>query len=179
MLVVGETGDAQGMLDYLQGHLVDYVLMDIAIPGRHGLDVIRDLEGAQPGLLFIVLSTYPEEQYAVRALWAGASGYVSKVSASEELVRAIRRIEAGGKYLSETVLGGTGRAEVAWLRNRLSEREYRIMLMLAAGKSIEQISLEMVLDSQDVNDCRASVLEKLCVRNNRDLTLFAAHSCLL
>ena len=163
-----EAIDKVGSGDY---HLA---LLDISLPGRNGLDVLRQLRQLKPELPVLVLSMYSDEQYAVRALRAGAAGYVTKGSASEELIGAVEKALAGGKYV--TSLQGNLLADAIseeydpdTLHNSLSDREYQFACLLSAGKTITEIGQELSLSVKTISAYRARVLEKLRLRTNADI----------
>lgn len=153
----------------------DVVLLDIAMPGRSGIEVLKQIRDEAPKLPVLVLSMYPEEQYAVRLLKAGAAGYLTKESAPELLVAAIRKVASGKKYISPAVaeilaeqLGGDGPEHA-----RLSDREYQIMLQIASGKSVSEIASALSLSVKTVSTYRARVLEKMQMKHNAELTHYA------
>jgi DNA-binding NarL/FixJ family response regulator len=155
----------------------DLVLLDVALPGRSGLDVLADLRKACPKLPVLMLSMHPEEEFAVRAIRAGAIGYLTKQSAAEELVAAVRKALAGGRYVSAALgeklagilAGGGGTA----LHEELSDRELQTLQRLAAGHSVKEIAAELSLSAKTVSTYRARVLEKLGLRTNVDLARYA------
>lgn len=183
IVVAGEASNGQEVLDRLLKADYDVVLLDITMPGSHGLDLLKELKSRKPGLPVLVLSMHPEDQYAVRALKAGASGYVTKESAPEELVAAIRKVTDGGKYVSsslaerlalEKATGVSGpRHEV------LSERELEVMLMIASGKTVSQIAAELWLSAKTVSTHRSRILEKMGIKNNVELAHYAIQNQLL
>jgi DNA-binding NarL/FixJ family response regulator len=138
MIVADEAGNGQEVLNFIRKKDYDCVLLDISMPGRSGLEVLKDLKSEKPKLPVLILSIYPEEQYAIRALRAGAAGYMTKAGAPNELIAAIRKISEGGKYISSSLtekltdyLGGDASRP---LHETLSDREYQVMLMIASGK---------------------------------------------
>jgi two-component system, NarL family, invasion response regulator UvrY len=177
MAVPGEARDANEVLDLLQKGDWDIVILDITMPGRSGLDVLKELRQKYPKLPVLVLSIHPEGQYAVRALKTGAAGYLTKESAPEELVKAIRKILNRGKYVSASLAErlafdletGDGKA----LHLRLSNREYQVMLMIAGGKRLSDIATEMALSVKTISTYRTRILEKMNFRNNAEMTHYA------
>lgn len=155
----------------------DILLLDIAMPGMSGLDVLKQLRSLKPKLRVLILSMYPEEQYAVRAVKAGAVGYLTKQSASDELIRAIRKVSAGGTYISSSITDklilkldpDTGHP----LHEKLSDREYQIFCMIARGKSVGKIAKELFLSIKTVSTHRVHILEKMEMQTNAELTNYA------
>lgn len=158
---------------------IDVVLLDIAMPQRDGLDVLRQLKGEYPKLPVLMLSTYPDRQYAVRSLKLGASGYLNKSADSEQMCEATRRVAAGRLFITphvaEQLAGavGAGREDDAPLHERLSHREYQVFRLLAEGRSVGEIAEQLVLAPNTVSTYRARVLEKTGVRNDVELALYA------
>ena len=162
----------------------DVVLLDITMPVKNGVDVLSQLKHDRPALPVLMLSMHPEEQYAVRALRAGASGYLTKESAPEELVAAIRKVSAGGKYVSASLAehlasivqsaGGESPPH-----ETLSRREYQVMCLIAAGKTVSEVARELSLSVKTVSTYRARILEKLQMRNNAELMRYATQNQLV
>ena len=147
------------------------------MPGRDGLETLKELKREKPKLPVLVLSIYPEEQYAVRALKAGASGYLTKESAPEELIAAIRKVSQGGKYISSSLAEKLAlHLEVDAERpvhEMLSDREYQVMLMIASGKTVKEIADEMSLSVKTVSTYRTRALNKMGMKNNAAFTYYA------
>ena len=166
---------------------IDVVLMDIAMPQRDGLDVLRQLKSEFPKLPVLMLSTYPDKQYAVRSLKLGASGYLNKSADSQQMTSAIRKVVGGGLFITPTVAEqlagaiGAGRDEAAQKpsHERLSHREYQVFRLLAAGRSVGEIAEQLVLSPNTVSTYRARILEKTGARNDVELALYAVKSDLL
>jgi two-component system invasion response regulator UvrY len=159
------------------------VLLDISMPGMNGLDVLKQLKIENPNLPVLVLSMHPEEQYAVRILRAGASGYLTKESAPDELVKAVRLVARGKSYISPSVaeqlvlnLGGVGEDLP---HSRLSDREFQVLCMIASGNSIKQIAQELSLSVKTVSTYRARILEKMGMKNNAEIISYAIKNELL
>lgn len=161
----------------------DVVLLDISMPGRGGLDVLKELRRQSVKAAVLVLSIYPEEQYAVRALRSGAAGYLTKESAPEELIAAIRKVASGGKYVSATLAerlattmatpsGGLG-------HQQLSDREYQIMCMLSSGKTQTQIAEELSLSVKTIGTYRSRILVKMDLKNSAEITRYAIENKLV
>lgn len=158
---------------------IDVVLLDIAMPQRDGLDVLRQLKSEYPRLPVLMLSTYPDRQYAVRSLKLGAAGYLNKSADSEQMCEAIRRVAAGRLFITphvaEQLAGavGAGREDGALLHERLSHREYQVFRLLAEGRSVGEIAEQLVLSPNTVSTYRARILDKTGVRNDVELALYA------
>jgi two-component system invasion response regulator UvrY len=170
---VDEAANGQEALDKLRQDRWDALVLDISMPGRHGLDVLQAVRDLQPQLPVLILSMHPEEQYAMRVLKAGASGYMNKDTAPGELVQAIQKIVNGGKYISATlaeklayeISGDSDKLP----HEKLSDREYRVLVMIGAGKSVSQIAEELSLSVKTVSTYRSRLLEKMNLNNNADL----------
>ncbi len=170
---VDEAANGQEALDKLRQDRWDALVLDISMPGRHGLDVLQAVRDLQPQLPVLILSMHPEEQYAMRVLKAGASGYMNKDTAPGELVQAIQKIVNGGKYISATlaeklayeISGDSDKLP----HEKLSDREYRVLVMIGAGKSVSQIADELSLSVKTVSTYRSRLLEKMNLHNNADL----------
>ena len=168
---------------------IDVILMDIAMPHRDGLDVLRQLKTEFPKLPVLMLSTYPDKQYAVRSLKLGAAGYLNKSADSEQKSAAIRKVAAGGLFITPTVaehmataLGagvGSMRPVDEPLHERLSHREYQVFRLLAGGRSVGEIAEQLVLSSNTVSTYRARILDKTGARNDVELALYAVKQELL
>ena len=155
MVVADEASSGQEVLKKASEHDYDLVLLDITMPDRSGLDILKELKSQRPELRILVLSIHPEEQYAVRVLKAGASGYLTKESAPDELITAIRRTALGGKYISSSLAEKlafdleTGAEKP--LHQTLSDREYQVMCMLASGKTVKEIAEELLLGIKTIS----------------------------
>jgi DNA-binding NarL/FixJ family response regulator len=153
------------------------VLLDQAMPGRDGISTLRRLKKEHPDLPVLILSIYPEDQYALRALKDGASGYLTKDSAPEELVAAIRKAAHGGKYitakLAEKLADNLYKDAAINPHEMLSDREYQVMLMLSSGKTVGEIATELNLSANTISTNRARILKKMKMRTNADLTYYA------
>jgi DNA-binding NarL/FixJ family response regulator len=179
----GEAQNGQEVLELARTQEWDIVLLDISMPGRDGLDVLRELKHERPNLPILVLSMHPEDQYAVRALKMGAAGYMTKESAPEELAKAIEKIMGGGRYVSPSLAEklafelGT-RTEVP-LYETLSDREYQVLRMIASGKTVKEIAQELSLSAKTISTYRVRLLEKMKMRTNAELTHYAVHNRLV
>jgi len=161
----------------------DIVLLDISMPGGSGLDVLKQLVEARPGMAVLVLSMHPEDQFAVRVLKAGAAGYVTKNTASEEVVGAVRKVLAGGKYISaslaENLVSGLNTGVTKFPHESLSERESQVMRLIALGKSAKEIAADLNLSVKTVSTYRTRVLEKMKLKTNADIIRYAMHEKLV
>ena len=177
MIVAGEASNGQELLNKIQESDYDVVVLDITMPGRDGIDVLKQLRSERPELPILMLSIHPEEQYALRALKAGASGYLTKESAPDELVVAIRKVSRGGKYISSSLAEKlafeleVGREQAP--HETLSDREYQVMRMIASGKTVMEIAQELVLSEKTISTYRSRILEKMNMKNNAELTYYA------
>jgi DNA-binding NarL/FixJ family response regulator len=183
MVVADEATSGQEVLGKVRESRYDVVLLDITMPGMHGLDVIKQLSKESPRLPILVLSIHPEEQYAVRALRAGAAGYLTKDRAPNELLGAIRKISTGGKYVSpslaERLAYNLEAGEEQSPHKTLSDREYQVMCMIATGKTATEIARELSLSVKTVSTYRSRILEKMKMKNNAELTHYAIRNRLV
>jgi len=181
--VVGEATNGEEVLRMVEDLKVDSVVLDITMPGKNGLDVLKELKRKYPQLPVLVLSMHPEDQFAIRVLKAGASGYVTKESAPDELIGALRKVCSGGKYVSPQLAeklavfieNDRGRP----LHEQLSDREYQVLLMLALGKTVSEIADELMLSIKTVSTYRTRVLQKMKMGTNADLTRYALQNQLV
>lgn len=183
MAVLAEAGNGQEAMDRIRRQSFDVILMDISMPGRSGLEILKDIKTEQPKLPVLILSMHPEEQYAIRALKAGAAGYMNKSSAPDELIGAIRKVSAGRKYVSPSVAEKLafelGSDPTRLPHELLSDREYQVMMMLAAGKSVSEIGEELCLSVKTISTYRSRIMEKMNLKKNAELTLYAVQHHLL
>jgi two-component system invasion response regulator UvrY len=181
--VCGEAKDTSEILARVQDADWDLVILDITMPGRSGLDALRDLKAARPGLPVLVLSMHSEDQYAKRILRAGASGYMNKESAPEELIKAIRKVLAGGRYVSaglaEKLASDLSEDAGRPIHEILSDREFEVLRMIAAGKTVSQIAEELHLGVTTVSTYRARILEKMNMATTAELMHYALHNRLI
>lgn len=180
--VAAEAENAQQALERVKERSFDVALIDIAMPGRNGLDLLQSLRVEQPRLAVLVLSTYAEEIYAVRALKLGAAGYLTKDSPTATLIEAVRKVANGGKYVSPslmerfaTMMGGGAAAS----HQALSNRELEVLKMIAKGESLGRIAETLHLSPKTVTTYRARILEKMGLRSNAELARYAAENGLL
>jgi len=183
MVVADEACDGQEVLGKLRKDSFDMVLLDIAMPGKTGLDILRELKAENPKLPVLVLSMYPEEQYAVRVLKAGASGYLTKESAPDELIAAIRKVSLGKRYvtpsLAEKLAFNLQVDADKPLHENLSDREYQVMCMIASGKTVGEIAEKLSLSAKTISTYRARILEKMKMKNNAEITHYAIQNRLV
>src|SRR5215470_8525875 len=183
MAVTAEAGDGHEALKVIQSEPCDVVLLDITMPNRSGLDVLKQLHSESPRLPVLVLSMHSEDQYAVRVLRAGVAGYLTKESAPAKLVQAIRKVVRGGKYVSPTLaeklIYDLNRDSTKPTHEVLSDREYQVLCMIASGKTVTNIALELGLSVKTVSTYRVRILEKLDMKNNAELTRYAIKESLV
>jgi two-component system, NarL family, invasion response regulator UvrY len=176
-LKIGEAGNAQETLDAVRKQDWDVVLLDINMPGRSGLEVLEELKRLFPGLPVLVLSAFPEEDYALRSLKIGAAGYLTKQSASDELLAAVRKALAGGKYvtasLAEKLASTLAGESPSQPHEALSNREMQVLRMIASGKTIKEIAAELCLSEKTVGTYRTRISDKLSLGTNVELTRYA------
>lgn len=175
--VTAEAADGFEVLDHIRESTFDVVVLDLNMPNQSGLDTLKQIKAEQPELPVLVLSMYGENQYAMRVLKAGASGYLTKESAPDELVTAIRRVASGRKYVSPSVATTLldlldGDADQP-LHASLSDREFQVMRLLASGKSVTEIADMLSLSVKTISTYRARVMEKMSMNSNAELALYA------
>jgi DNA-binding NarL/FixJ family response regulator len=183
MAVTAEAGDGHEALKIIQNQPCDVVLLDITMPNKSGLDVLKELHASTPALPVLVLSMHAEDQYAVRVLRAGAAGYLTKESAPAKLVQAIRKVVRGGKYVSQTLAeklvyeldSDSSKAP----HEALSDREYQVLCLIASGKTVTDIAEELALSVKTISTYRVRILEKLNMKNNAELTRYAIKESLV
>ena len=175
--VVDEASNGTEAIEKVRQVACDVLLLDISMPGRSGLEILKDLNNEAPTLSVLILTMHPEEQYAVRVLKAGASGYLTKESAPDELIEAIRKVSSGGKYISSTLAEklaydlaiDTGRPP----HETLSDREFEVMCMIASGKTVTEIADEMTLSVKTISTYRSRILDKMRMKTNAELTYYS------
>lgn len=183
MVIADEAAEGREVLTKLSKDNYDVVVLDITLPDLSGLEVLKAIRREAQNLPVLILSIHPEEQYAVRALKAGASGYLTKESAPEELIKAIRKVAAGGKYISSSLaeklaLDLEADAEKP-PHESLSDREFQVMCMIARGKTITQIAESLCLSIKTISTYRSRALEKMRMETNADLTRYAIENHLI
>ena len=176
LTVVAEAVNSQGVLDVLGRDRVDVVVLDISMPGRTGLETLDEIRKYYSGVRVLVLSFHPEEQYAVRSIRAGASGYMNKDSAPDQLVTAIRKVASGKKYLTPEVaealamaIDSTGKKA---LHEELSDREYQVLRLIGSGKAVSEIAVELSISVKTVSTYRSRILGKMNLKTNSELTRY-------
>ncbi|PIQ95393.1 MAG: DNA-binding response regulator [Nitrospinae bacterium CG11_big_fil_rev_8_21_14_0_20_56_8] len=174
--VAGEAETGQELLNLVRKNEFDLILMDIAMPGKSGLEILKQLKSEVPKIPVLILSVYPEEQYAVRFIKAGASGYLTKESASEKLLEAVRKVAGGGKFASVEITEklAFGFFDTNKLPHEiLSDREYQVFCMIAGGKSLTEIGEDLSLSVKTISTHRTRILEKMGMRKNAELIHYA------
>ncbi len=179
--VTGEAPNADEALQKLRGDCWDAAVLDLTMPDKNGLDLLVEIKREYPGLPCLLLSMHPEDQFALRALKLGASGYLTKESAPQELLNALKKIVHGGRYISQTLAEKLAFPEES---NRpqpelLSEREYQVLKMLASGKTSTEIANILALSVKTISTYRARILTKMKMRNNAELTYYAVQNGLV
>lgn len=178
---VSETADPHEALRLIQEQSWSLVVLDIDLPGRGGLELLRDARRERPRLPVLILSVYPEEQFALRTLRAGASGYLSKDSAPDDLVKAVRKILRGGRYFGERVVeqllrNPNERAATPYPHELLSDRELQILCLFGRGRTVKEIAGELSLSRPTVSTYRARILEKMQLRTTAELVRYAVQN---
>jgi two-component system invasion response regulator UvrY len=183
IVVAGEASNGAELLEQVRRQDFDIVLLDLSMPGMDGLDVLKQLKIEMPRLPVIILTVHPESQYALRILKAGASGYLTKESASGELVKAIRRVHARGKYitpaLAEKIAFALDEDAGGLPHEILSDREYQVLCLIGSGKTVTQIADALALSVKTVSTYRTRILEKMHLENNAELIHYAVHNGLV
>ncbi len=180
---VDEAINGQEVIDKMWKNDYDAVLLDISMPGRNGLDVLKDIKNIKPALHVLMLSMYPEEQFGMRSLKASADGYLTKSTKPDELVRAVKVIIKGKKYISSSLAGRLAcyveNDNLKAPHETLSDREYEVMCMTASGKSAKQIAAELSLSDKTISTYRARILQKMNMSNIAQLIQYAIRHDLL
>ncbi len=175
--IFGEAGTAAEAFSMLRAHPWSVVIMDVGLPGRGGLDALKDIKAEYPKLPVLIQSIYGEEQYAIRAHRAGAAGYITKDSSTDVLAGAIQKILLGGKYVSptlgEALAAGLGRDSERPLHEDLSDREYQVMRLIGSGKSVKEIAIQLSLSAKTVSTYRTRVMLKLKLNTTAELIHYA------
>ena len=181
-VTVDEATDGIEALNKARTGNYDVVILDIAMPGKNGIDVLEQIKYERPELPVLMLTMYPEEQLAVRALKIGASGYLTKASAPDELVSAIQKVLTGGKYVSSSLaehLASLLQQTEQQPHETLSNREYQVMCLIASGKTIAEIAKELFLSIKTISTYRSRILEKMGMKNNAELIHYAINNHLV
>jgi len=183
MIVAGEAVNGQEVLEKVRAAAWDVVILDISMPGHSGLDILKELKCERPTLPVLVLSMYSEDQFAMRVLKAGASGYLTKDSAPDELVKAIRKVVSGGKYVSpflaEKLAFEIGMDSSKLPHETLSDREFQVLRMIATGKAVKEIAAELSLSVKTISTYRARLLQKMNLTTNAELIHYAIQNRLI
>ena len=181
--IFGEANDGNEALEQVWKQPWDIVLLDLSMPGKSGLDVLKQLVQGQPNMAVLVLSMHPEDQYAVRVLKTGAAGYITKNTASEEVIGAVHTVLAGGKYVSAALaenLASSLNAPTGKLTHEvLSDREYQVLRLIAIGKSVKEIAFELSLSVKTISTYRTRIMEKMKLKTNADIIRYAVHEKLV
>ena len=181
LVVLAEANDAIEAMQQVRKQDWDLVVLDIRLPGRSGVDVLKQIKSEKPHLPVLILSSYPESQYAVRLIQAGAAGYISKDAEETEIIKAVKTAAAGGRYINEIVGGllantmsrSFSNADDLSLYDSLSDREYQIFLELASGKRAKDIAEKLQVSAKTVATHRSRLMLKMGFSNNAELTLYA------
>lgn len=179
----GEAQNANELLKLVNSMDWDIVVLDLTMPGVNGLEALKQIKYSHPQLPVLILSMFPEDQYALRTIIAGASGYLNKESAPEELVHALRKILQGGEYISAEVANElvlyARREDDLPLHKHLSDREYQVMCMIASGKEVKEISAELTLSAKTISTYRTRLLGKMNMQTNAELTHYVIQNGLV
>ena len=183
MFRVEEAGTAPEVLERVRGQTWDLLILDLNLPGRGGLDLLADIRHDRPRLPVLVLSMYPEDQFAVRALRAGANGYLNKESAAEELVTAVNKIVKGGRYVSDALAErlaiSVGPDADRAPHEALSDREFQVLRLIGSGRTVSQIAEELSLSVKTISTYRTRILVKMGMATNAELTVYAVRTGLV
>ncbi len=175
--VKGEAGDGHELLRMVRGGGFDVLLLDITMPGMGGLDALKQIKIENPSLPILVLSMHPEDQYGIRVLKAGASGYLMKSTAPDQLIGAVKRIHAGGRYVSpalaEKLAFGIQTGSSGLPHEVLSDREYQVLCLIGSGHTVKQIGDELAISEKTVSTYRVRILEKMGMKTSAELTHYA------
>mgnify|MGYP006141502259 FL=1 len=180
---IGEAGDAESLVNKIIQHEWDVVICDISMPGRSGLDALSQIKQIAPKLPVLIMSMYPEDQYALRVLKAGAAGYLGKETIHDDIVKAIQTVQLGKKFITPTIAEKLAKAfevdTTDQLHEKLSDREFDVFKMLASGKAVSEIANQFALSVTTVSTYRSRVLEKMGMKSNADLTRYALEKKLI
>jgi len=180
---IGEAGDAETLVNKIIQQEWDVVICDISMPGRSGLDALSQIKQISPKLPVLIMSMYPEDQYALRVLKAGAAGYLGKETIHDDIVKAIQTVQLGKKFITPTIAEKLAKAfevdTTDQLHEKLSDREFDVFKMLASGKAVSEIANQFALSVTTVSTYRSRVLEKMGMKSNADLTRYALEKKLI
>jgi DNA-binding NarL/FixJ family response regulator len=183
IMVGGEASTAAEVMGLVRGERWSVVVLDINMPGSGGLELLAQIRREHPQLPVLVLTVYSEDQYAVRAIRAGAAGFLTKESAPDKLLDAVRKVAAGGRYVSaelaETLASLLAGEAPGAPHERLSDREFEVLKMLASGKTVSQVAQELALSVKTVSTHRTRILKKMNMKTNAELTHYAVKACLI
>ena len=181
--VIGEVADAESLLAEIIKDEWSIVITDMNMPGRSGLDALTQIKQIAPQLPVLIMSMYPEDQYALRVLKAGASGYLGKDNIHDDIIRAIQAVQLGKKFITATVAeklaDSLGEDKALQLHETLSDREFEVLKLLAAGKAVSDIASQLSLSATTVSTYRARIMEKMNMRTNAELTRYALEKKLI
>jgi len=181
--LIEEASDGNEALVLLKSDVFDIILLDISLPGKSGLEVLQSVKAKWPSINVLMLSMHPEEQYAIRALKLGASGYLTKDTASEELLSAVKRVSEGGKYISQSLTESIAlhldKDSSRQKHEMLSGREFEIMIKLANGKSLQKIGNELCISDKTVSTYRSRIMVKMEFNKNTELTRYCLENNLI
>lgn len=171
--VAAEASNGQEVLDKITRQHFDVIVLDISMPGLNGIEVLKQIHSQKPKVPVLILSIHPEEQYAIRVLRAGASGYLTKESAADELIKAIRKVSMGGKYITSSLAEKLALAidinTEKPLHETLSDREFQVLTLIASGKTVKTIAEHLCLSKKTISTYRSRILEKMKMKNNAEL----------
>ncbi len=183
MVVADEASNGEEVIKKVGNNDYDLILLDISLPGRNGLDVLKQLKCSKPTVPVLILSIHPEEQYALRSLRAGASGYLTKQSTPDELIDAVRRVADGRKYITSSLaekLAFELEVDARKLPHEtLSDREYQVMCMIGSGQTVKEIAKTLSLSIRTISTHRTHILKKMGMKNNAQLTYYAIKNALV
>ncbi|MBC7872671.1 MAG: response regulator transcription factor [Ferruginibacter sp.] len=181
--VIGEAADAESLITATISEQWDVVICDMNMPGRSGLDALHQIKQSSPKLPVLIMSMYPEEQYALRVLKAGASGYLGKETIHDNIVKAIETVRLGKKFITPAIAEKLADAYDAGatrlLHESLSDREFDVLKLLASGKSVTEIGEQLSLSATTVSTYRSRIMDKMSMRSNADLTRYALENQLI
>jgi two-component system invasion response regulator UvrY len=183
IVVSGEVGEASEVLPAIRAQRFDVVILDISLRGGNGIELLAEIRKERPGLPVLILTVYSEEQYAIRAIKAGAAGFLTKESAPDKLVDAVRKVASGGRWVSnelaETLASMMAGEAVGPVHERLSDREFEILKLLASGKTVSQIGEALSLSVKTISTHRTRILRKMSMKTNAELMHYAVRNGLV